>query len=416
MLEFWEDDATKGWCFVALACVSFGSFGLPIKHSSVVNANVHPLAYQTYKSFWCFVTSWLVLLWHPLDFTCWGFVSAAFWVPAGVAAVVSISNCGMAVGQGIWTTLIVIVSFIWGAFIFDEEFKSLPLGCGGAGLIILGAYGMTMTGIKKEDEHAKEPSIGAFKKIDPVALESNVDPDIEQVDTEENRASTLPRPPSSKSVGSADSNDSDGKFAHLLDDAEAQSETLENLQDLLDEERQPVGERVAWQGRSDVYTEVCGMRIRRRTYGILAAVFNGCYGGSVMAPLKFAGGAAAGISFVISFGVGVLGITSLIWFVWWVGYQLGATQEKLPSLQIRVMLVPGTISGLLWALGNFSSIYAVIYLGQATGYSACQANLAISGAWGIFYYQEQISRTRIMGWFASAIVALSGIVLLTIAK
>ena len=78
-------------------------------------------------------------------------------------------------------------------------------------------------------------------------------------------------------------------------------------------------------------------KMHRKSYGILAALFNGCYGGgltltltlkltltliriegSVMAPLKFADGEASGISFVISFGVGVFGITGLIWLGWWV--------------------------------------------------------------------------------------------------
>ena len=57
-----------------------------------------------------------------------------------------------------------IVSFVWGAFIFQEAFASLTLACGGALMIVLGAVGMTLFGIKKEDEHASEPSLSSFTK------------------------------------------------------------------------------------------------------------------------------------------------------------------------------------------------------------------------------------------------------------
>ena len=55
-------DPAVGWCAVAIAVASFGSFAVPAKCFAARAADVHPLVYQTYKSFWCFATSWLVLL------------------------------------------------------------------------------------------------------------------------------------------------------------------------------------------------------------------------------------------------------------------------------------------------------------------------------------------------------------------
>ena len=56
------DDAFLGWLCVLVAIVCFGSFAAPVKTKRVKEANVHPLVYQTYKSFWCFATCFLVLL------------------------------------------------------------------------------------------------------------------------------------------------------------------------------------------------------------------------------------------------------------------------------------------------------------------------------------------------------------------
>jgi len=420
-MSFFDSDATKGWTAVVVACFCFGSFGIPIKHPSVIKAGVHPLTFQTYKSFWCFVTSWLVLLWHDLDFTPWGFVSAGFWVPAGVAAVISISNCGLAVGQGIWTSLIVIVSFVWGAFIFQEEFKSLPMAFGGAAMIIVGAIGMTYFGIKKEDE-ASAPTktetafpanntIPAFAKdmLTPVGAPKGDSLSDDEESVESSGLSSSRKGHDSEAGRDGRRRSDDEKSQSLLSDTDGEPSSHGTPERRVEETEEEA------YGHDSLYTRVCGMRIRRRTYGILAAVFNGCYGGSVMAPLKLAPKWASGISFVISFGVGVLGITTLLWVVWWLAYTTGRTKEPLPSLQLRVMLIPGSIAGLLWATGNFASIYAVIYLGQAVGYSSCQANIAISGLWGIFYYQEQVSKNRIALWFVAAAVTIGGIVVLTVA-
>lgn len=267
---------------------------------------------------------------------------------------------GLAVGQGVWTSLIVIISFIWGGFIFEEKFTSFPIACAGAALIVLGAIGMTAFGIKKEDEHASEPSKGTYTKWSAVLAPAER-PKCEEVSESlpvvgreplegvgplkvaryasylerrgmggsegamggsENdptqdqniRNSSLSKNDSQQSLASSvqSSTDSEERFQRLLEDVSGiippdPTLTALNAEDASLPREKPVGDRLSWQGRGDVYVELCGFKMHRKTYGILAAVFNGLYGGSVMAPLKFAGGAASGISFVISFGIGVLG-------------------------------------------------------------------------------------------------------------
>ena len=89
-----KEDPVVGYVAVAVAVICFGSFAVPAKWASVRAANVHPLVYQTYKTFWCFATSWLALLVPgvQLVFTPFGVLSAVAWVPAGTLAIASIGR------------------------------------------------------------------------------------------------------------------------------------------------------------------------------------------------------------------------------------------------------------------------------------------------------------------------------------
>lgn len=59
-----------------------GSFGVPIKSEAARSVDIDPLVFQTYKTFVCFATSWLILLTgETFTFSPWGIVSGLFWVP-----------------------------------------------------------------------------------------------------------------------------------------------------------------------------------------------------------------------------------------------------------------------------------------------------------------------------------------------
>ena len=88
-----------------------------------------------------------------------------------------------------------------------------------------------------------------------------------------------------------------------------------------------------------------------------------------MVPLKL-GGSSGGIDFVVSFGCGVAIVTSAMWLIFILG--LRAQRRPIPSLQLQVMWLPGSIAGIVWSMGNFCSTGATILLGEAIGYSSCQ--------------------------------------------
>ena len=75
-------------------------------------------------------------------------------------------------------------------------------------------------------------------------------------------------------------------------------------------------------------------------------------------------------------------------------------------MHIPVMLGPGCLAGFLWSIGNISSMLTVQVLGEAVGYSICQASLLISGVWGIFYFKEVTGLKKRALWVGSAILTM----------
>jgi len=46
---------------------------------------------------------------EPFIFTPWGLLSGLFWVPGGTAGIVAVRTAGLAVSQGTWSTLKIMV-------------------------------------------------------------------------------------------------------------------------------------------------------------------------------------------------------------------------------------------------------------------------------------------------------------------
>lgn len=68
-----------GWTAGIIAALSYGSFGVPIKHTAHID--VHPLVLQSYKTLVVFLSCWLVVLLDVnVAFTWWGILSGFMWV------------------------------------------------------------------------------------------------------------------------------------------------------------------------------------------------------------------------------------------------------------------------------------------------------------------------------------------------
>lgn len=362
------------------AMLAFGSFGVPVKSKVAQTLDIDPLVMQTYKTTMCFLTSWLVLFYvKELRFTPWGFVSGLFWVPGGIGTIFAIKNAGLAIGIGVGSSFIVLVSFTWGIFVFNEHVHNRLHACFAVGLMMMGLLGMAYYSapdvIEEELQDEREEFRGQYEYR---SIESSSD---EELPLQEQ-----------SSDSNLDANVPDGMQNDMLTENDDNS--------------------------SESHTVLMGMKWSRRSLGILSAMFAGTYGGSVMVPMKWAPADAKGMNYLISFATGAATVNLSIWFIRFMYLScrrrsLSAGYQALPSLYFAKMWKYGGACGLLWSIGNVFSIFSIQYLGQGVGYSVVQSSILVSGIWGIFYFREVQGTKTIAKWLLSATMAVLGIILLS---
>jgi hypothetical protein len=287
-----------------------------------------------------------------------------------------------------------------------------------------GTHFRRLQGSPSEDEEDVAAAVVQNKKEDAPTTETSEESDVEQEDG--------------------------NNISNISNDTSMDPTTVGEI-DIIDETSLPP------QRRPDEMVVVCGMEWRRRTLGILSAIFSGSYGGSIMVPMKWAPDDAKGLGYLISFAVGATTINILAWIIRYLYLcQKHASPKKayyaLPSFHFRKMWLAGGASGLLWSIGNFFSVLSVEFLGEGVGYSVVQAamlgtyvgylyyciNLSlgfrwhscqpflllahkisivcfqtVSGLWGIFYFHEIRGAVTIAKWFCSALLTVLGILLLS---
>jgi len=398
-----------GWLAAIVSCISFGTFAVPIKSDAAKSCDVDPLVFQSYKTFMCFVTSFLTL---PLFnqtfyFTPWGIVSALFWVPAGVMAIYAVKNAGLAVSQGLWSSIIVLVSFVWGIFVFQEGVKSKFFASAAILVMVTGLWGMSFFSspvhhLSDDNYHheltvqSMSPPRGELSHLGPVTSDGDNHKEL-------NRQYNSPSPAA----------EAPPDFLIEQNDTQPIAENFNDNTNNNDEDSSS--------STSSSSSIPISSKILKRRLGLLAAVFNGVWGGSIMVPMHYAPEEAGGTGYVVSFAIGALIITSLLWVLRFIvelhftgpHYSISRAYQALPSLHLEIMWLPGCLAGLLWSIGNVASMISVQNLGEGVGYSLTQASMLCSGLWGIFYFNEVVSRDLRVKWFASAVLCVTGILLLS---
>ena len=321
--------STCGWLAAIVSCVGFGTFAVPVKSPSVQSVDVDPLVFHTYKVIMCFLTSFLVLpMGQEFYFTPWGIISSIFWVPASIAAVFAVKNAGLAVSQGTWCTGIVLISFVWGIFIFGERVKSKMTASLAIVLIVSGLWGMSFysspeirKASKKINHQDEEGAMGM------VALQTHLPDPLEKA---------------LHSMVNVEGNEK-YKYGSVVNTVDIPSD--------IPLEKMPIcsiDERKAYPLIPHAKT-----KFSRRTLGLLAAVFNGFWGGSVFVPMHYAPPTARGIGYVISFAIGAVIVTLWAWIVRFafLYFTLGMSFEKafraLPSFHFRTIWRQGALFGTL---------------------------------------------------------------------
>jgi glucose uptake protein GlcU len=372
-----------GWIAAMIAAVSYGSYGVPIK--ATLDIDVHPLVLQSYKTIVFFLCSWLVLaLGQQAKWTPYGLLSGFLWVSGGTFGIYGIRNAGMAIAVGTWSSVMVLVNFVWGILIFREpvhSFFNTSLGflILGAGLVGMSKYSVS-TKKRGNGDRAKEVVELVEKKLvdDKSHLTSRKRELMSNDEMEETVPLTTP-------TGSHDLGDSDGKIAVVL---------------------------------------VGGLVLTRREAGLACSVLNGLLAGSALLPLHYAKAQGfGGLSYILSFGTGALISNSLVWALFFAynyyihqrpqGGSLTTTAEAMPNWYIKELWLRGLIAGLLLSVAMFGSIQATTALGQGVGNSLVQSKIIISGLWGICWFKEIKDPEAISKWFMSAALCVASILWLS---
>ena len=358
----------------------------------------------------CFITSWLVLAFgKPFSYTPWGIASACFWVPSGVAAIAGIKMAGLAVAMGTLSSFIVLVSFTWGIFVFNEEIHSRELACFAVFLMMVGLCGMSYYSAPENLTFSEQSTTDPIRENREHEYQLLLEDEEEVKPPEENDNNQAEN---SQPVEDNDSEDEGDSINDplLVTTANSSTEAEEASEDVA-----PTRNFIP--SPSD-HILIYGIKFRRRHVGIACSVFSGTWGGSIMAPEKLAKANTSGTGYLISFAIGAAIVTIALWIMRFVYHwsRLGSASDAfqaLPSFHIRVMWLPGCTAGALWSIGNFFSLISVMYLGEGVGYSVTQSAMLVSGLWGIFYFKEVTGYEAITKWFMSALLTISGILLLS---
>lgn len=139
--------------------------------------------------------------------------------------------------------------------------------------------------------------------------------------------------------------------------------------------------------------------------GLILIFSAGIVNGSSLVPLKFAPAEAQGIQYMISFGIGVLIITPVLNLVYF-----GVIKREKPDLKISSWVVPtfASISGVMWNIGNFSSVFATLYLGFTIGFPLTQMNLVVQALFGIVLFREVRGKFELASYCFGVALILAG--------
>ena len=377
-----EEELVYGYIAVIGANLFFGSFGVPIKSKKITESKVNPLIFQSYKTIAVFLTSWLILTYNEYYFTWWGFVGASMWVPNGVLTVIIIRKIGLGAGQSIWSGLTVWVSFVWGATVLHEEVRSLPLSLMALLLLAGGIAGVAfvidLSSSSSPPSSSSSSSPSSSSSSSPSSSSSSPS-SVLPISSTSSSSKVVVNTSSYFSYLSSDDDhnnennvyNNNNNHHHNIDNnnnnltIKRGEEITENLPiDLINNNNNNNVNNINNNKDEDQMKEKKEKR-KRYMIGIGLAIYVGFSNGSLLIPLSYAPPETQGITYVISFGIGAMCINAMMMGGYYMMYAVMGWRPY-PQWQVKKAAVGGLSTGILWALGNFFSIYATLFLGSSS--------------------------------------------------
>lgn len=444
-----------GWNAAMCAIVANGSYGVPIKSETSQRLNIDPLVFQTYKTTMCLLFSFSVVwaMGIPIVISPWGIISGLFWVPGGVATILAVKLCGLSLAVAVGNSLIALVSFVWGVFIFEERVHSKPIACLSVLLMIIGFTGMSFFSSREKQSQVgetinslqepllapKQVKVAEAKKLDEEASDSDESCDTESAGSSDtvslssasldatsisscrDSPKTRPKPKIRRRgsvVNDQYNNNISSPRALVLSAFTGLPlrATSEGSKTLATTPSPCPGRDSSKPGTVKIFDK----EVSSFLAGIVVSAMGGIWGGSVMIPMKLCDEHTSGLGYLASFSSGATLVTLACWVLRFLGTMgcrrsIDETYNLMPSFHLKEMWRLGGLSGLLWSTGNLFSILAVHHIG-AVGYCVAQSSMLVAGMWGIFYFGEVKGRAMIAKWFMAALTTISGIILLAYEK
>jgi hypothetical protein len=174
-----------------------------------------------------------------------------------MATVYAVKAAGLAIGIGIGSSCIVLVSFFWGIFIFHEHVHSITGACFAILALIVGIFGMSYysSPVKREEVHGE------------AELEINC--------TQEN-AYQLQSDPITD--GSENVSSKEGIVRRTTRQVPSSADTISYEQDGIMRQQEAVAGAL-----DNEYVWIRGIKTKKRHLGMLTAAFGGLWGGSILA-------------------------------------------------------------------------------------------------------------------------------------
>lgn len=226
--------------------------------------------------------------------------------------------------MGVLSSFIVLVSFSWGIFVFREHVHSVATACLAVGFMMLGLAGMA---------YYSAATSSAYQQVQIVS-----EGELEAGDDVGVQGGEITDSPSRVSIvhtGTSDDNEDDGELSTDEFEDDIVLVVDETPDGALDQSSSPQQDScIIW----------CGIKWKRRTLGIMSAVFTGTYGGSILVPMKWAPDDAKGLGYLISFAIGASVVTLALWlfrYLYLCHYHNSFSKAyyALPSFHIRKNVV-----------------------------------------------------------------------------
>jgi len=145
---------------------------------------------------------------------------------------------------------------------------------------------------------------------------------------------------------------------------------------------------------------------RQTIFGLVMAAALGIPNGSVYAPIHYLNIPPA--SYIVCFGLGLMICTPPVAIAYFL------LLKKKPVWNWKVLPLRASLAGVMWNFGNFTSLYALDYLGYTVGFPLSQCALLLGGFWGIVLFQEITGWKRILLYTFSCLVLIGGAAMLGI--